>query len=235
MNGYRSHGAGSAVYPDSEGSRNGQQLGLAGQTGDERIAALYGALAAAQGAFPPIPKNRTVVIRPASRPQYEFRYADLEAILSAVRKPLADNGLAVVQSVESDSEGHYVVTRLVHKGGGSIVSSVRMPKAESADPKVFGSLVTYYRRYALCPVLGVAADDDLDEDGQEAQNEGEARAAMVADVLKQARAAAAKGLQSYEEFWKSLSKVGRALLADHHAGLKKLAAEAGDAPSAGNG
>lgn len=132
----------------------------------EAQCALHAALARAQSQFPPIPKNREVTIRPRDRAPYSFRYADLEGILSATRKPLTDNGLSLVQMVNSSQSYTAIVTRLMHEKGGVLESEVWIePTTKYTDPKTFGGLISYMRRYAVSSMLGVAADDDLDEDG----------------------------------------------------------------------
>jgi hypothetical protein len=187
---------------------------------DLRQAKLYAALAKAQAAYPAIPKNRTVTIKPRDKSPYSFRYADLEGILSATRKPLSDNGLALVQYLNSDGKEASLFTQLVHADGGSITSVVRLPSGSDSDPKTFGGLVTYYRRYAACPMLGVAADDDLDENGEGAQSEEDTLLALT----KNARAEAQRGVESYVKFWTTmLTNEQRKALLEHHEGFKKIA------------
>jgi len=130
----------------------------------ENLAALYGALATAQGAFPAIPKNRMVKIKMKSGASYEFRYADLESILAATRPALSANGLAVFQTMSRVDKGmQMIVTTVAHKEGGSVTSELELPSPNTyPDPKELGAAITYLRRYAATAILGVAADDDLD-------------------------------------------------------------------------
>lgn len=131
-------------------------------------AALYAALAAAQGAFPAIEKNRSVRITMKTGGTYNFRYADLEEIIAKTRPALAANGLALIQPMTITGNDARLTCELVHKDGGRIVSEVSIPHPHSIqDPKQFGATVSYFRRYMVTAMLGVAADDDLDEDGQE--------------------------------------------------------------------
>lgn len=138
----------------------------------QQDAALFAALAQAQGKFQPIPKNRKATIRPRdqSKAPYEFRYADLESIITATRPALTEQGLALVQLLEVTNNDATIVTRLVHTGGGEFVSrmSISHPR-QYDDPKAFGALVSYMRRYVVTCILGVAADDDIDQDGSEVE------------------------------------------------------------------
>lgn len=134
-------------------------------------AEMMAALAKAQGEFKAIEKNREVTITTKSGHSYKFRYADLEEILTKTRPALSANGLAMIQTVEHGQQGPLLTCKLMHAGGGMITSEVLIPSARdmAADPKAFGAAITYFRRYMVTAMLGVAADDDLDEDGQEGQ------------------------------------------------------------------
>lgn len=152
-------------------------------------AKLHAALAKAQGQFGPIEKNRHVIIR-SEKGSYAFYYADLEEMISKTRPALAANGLAVVQSVGTGQSGAlYLDTVLLHADGGSLHSRVPIVGIdELRDPKKFGALITYLRRYQYAAMLCLAADDDLDEDGEDGERPGERsreepapRAAKTAD------------------------------------------------------
>lgn len=133
---------------------------------DVAKAALYAALAKAQGDFSAIAKNREVEITMKSGGRYKFRYADLEACIAATRPALSANGLAVFQRV---IEG-MLVTTVAHQDGGTIESMSRLQEG-FADIKQYGASITYLRRYAYCAILCISADDDLDENGEALQGE----------------------------------------------------------------
>lgn len=118
---------------------------------------LVAALAAAQAEFPTIPKNHT-------NPHFKSRYADLSDVLAAVRPVLAKHGIALVQPLRWTDAGLELVTALL-KGDERLESS--MPLPVDAKPQDLGSRLTYLRRYSLCALLGVAAEDD--DDGNAAQ------------------------------------------------------------------
>lgn len=148
------------------------------QPSADKLAALYCALAAAQSAFQPIEKNRSVTIRPREGAPYSFRYADLEEILAKTRPALTANGLALFQVIDSGPNTATLRCELVHKDGGRVVSEISIPHPHTLkDPKQFGAMVSYFRRYMVSPMLGVAADDDLDEDGAEMKTDAPPAAA----------------------------------------------------------
>ena len=123
---------------------------------NEEMAALYAALSKAQGAIANPKKTHT-----ANTGTYSYSYADLGATLEAIRKPLAANGLAVLQNVTTNTEAKVVEveTVITHSGGGFLVfGPMSFPATSNAQQT--GSGVTYYRRYALSAALGLAAEDD---------------------------------------------------------------------------
>lgn len=133
--------------------------------------ALFAALAKAQGEFKAIEKNREVQIQMRSGGSFKFRYADLEEIISKTRPALAANGLSLFQTLDTAADGALLCCVLAHSSGASVRSEHKLPKNLDADPKTFGATISYFRRYLVTALLGVAADDDLDEDGQEADEQ----------------------------------------------------------------
>ena len=118
----------------------------------DSIAALAAALAKAQGSM-------RHALKDSVNPHFKSRYADLASVLDAVRSPLADYGLAVVQLVGDDEHGAAVETVLMHSSGEWISSRIVLPVSK-ADSQGYGSALTYARRYALAAICGVAQDDD---------------------------------------------------------------------------
>lgn len=135
---------------------------------------LFSALAKAQGQFAEIAKNRTGKVTyqlkdssgqsTGQKSSYEFRYADLQAILSATRPALAANGLALIQPIRQQGTANLLETILLHESGEQISSAIVVPDpSKFNDVKQYGGHITYLRRYMVTALLGVAADDDLDE------------------------------------------------------------------------
>jgi hypothetical protein len=120
-------------------------------------ARLFGALAAAQGAFPPITKDKRVTVRTRDGREYSFSYAPLELILEKTRPALRENGIALTQTFR----GGALVTSLLHAGGGMIESVLPLERSGGSWQE-FGSAVTYARRYAVVAILGIATEEDDD-------------------------------------------------------------------------
>lgn len=119
--------------------------------------ALAAALAKAQSSFPAIPRDKEVTVQTKTGGSYKFKYAPLDSILTAVRAPLADNGLAIVQLLD-DGE---LVTMLLHSDGARLSGRVALPNV-GENVQALGSAITYLRRYSLQAMLGIAAEEDDD-------------------------------------------------------------------------
>jgi hypothetical protein len=133
------------------------QFSSSSSSGFEATKELNAALSKAQGAFKPIVKNCTAKVRMKAGGEYSFDYADLQAILEATREALVANGL----SISSRLSGHVIIAELRHAGGGIVSSQLQIP-ASFERPQDLGSILTYYRRYMIAGLLGVASEDDDD-------------------------------------------------------------------------
>ena len=118
---------------------------------------LAAALAAAQAAMPAIVKDRVAKIGPGR----EYRYADLATILATVRPVLGAHGLALTQRTQIRGEAIVLLTELRH-ASGEVLDSEYPVAAIGARHQDMGGALTYARRYALCGLVGIAADEDDD-------------------------------------------------------------------------
>lgn len=119
---------------------------------------LFTALSAAQGEI----KNPLASIK-----AYNYKYADLNLAMEAIRAPFAKNGLAVIQLVgKLENNTITVSTLLTHKSGQYVSATTKMPVNVSKGAQGVGSAITYCRRYALLAIAGIAPADD--DDGKQA-------------------------------------------------------------------
>lgn len=118
---------------------------------------LITALAKAQGKMQPAIKNK-------KNPHYKSSYADLGSIWEACRSALSENGLAVVQTVENREKEPVLVTILAHSSGQWMRSEMPII-TQKMDPQGIGSALTYYRRYSLDAIVGIASEEDDDAEG----------------------------------------------------------------------
>lgn len=146
----------------------------------EQLAALYCALAKAQGEFQSIEKNRSVTIdikdeQKRKIGQYQFRYADLEEITAKTRPALSKYGLATIQPIgpAKHGSGSSLFTQLIHEGGGILLSELNLYTVGGRNIKDMGAEISYLRRYAKSAMLDIAADDDMDEQGDHQSPDGD--------------------------------------------------------------
>lgn len=100
-------------------------------------------------------------------PYFDSKYADLAALVSVSREPLAKNGLCSDQDVETVFRGEdqivsgvYVTTTITHASGQwKQFTPIYIPCVKP-DAQGIGSAITYGRRYGLAAALGLAAEDD---------------------------------------------------------------------------
>lgn len=142
------------------------------------VSHLAGALAKAQGAFPVIPRDRTVTVKMRSRDgqpggQYTFTYAPLSTIREKTRPALAESELAIVQAIIAEpTDGGGVVevlrTTLLHSSGEWLACDVPMFSGTGDNKaQAYNSGATYARRLGVTLLLCIAADEDDDGNGGE--------------------------------------------------------------------
>jgi hypothetical protein len=122
----------------------------------ESITKLAIALAKFQATCPTIEKKK-------DNPFFKSKYAALDDIIQAIRKPLSDAGLSYTQFPTDGS----LTTVLMHESGEFIHGSMPIHAKKEKDPQAYGSAITYARRYSLASVLGLAVGDE-DDDGNAA-------------------------------------------------------------------
>jgi len=91
---------------------------------------------------------------------YNYTYADLSEVTSALSALLDGSGISCIQILSSTSE-EVTVTTVVMCDGDSYSVSMSLPYAGAANPAhALGSCVTYLRRYSLVALFGLLPSDD---------------------------------------------------------------------------
>jgi hypothetical protein len=141
----------------------------------EQINELAAALAAAQGEFPPIPKDCVAKVTTKAGGSYSFKYADLDTILATVRPVLSRHDLALMVDIETvrneaNERAMRATISLVHSSG-QWCQTTGLEIAIDADAyarqpaQASGSAATYATRYAIEAALAIRASDDDDGAG----------------------------------------------------------------------
>lgn len=104
---------------------------------------------------------------PKSKQAYEYKYATLDCLIDMLRKVLPKHGLWFIQSPTTIEDAIELKTRIIHVSGQWIEDSIMFEKADLRqgrpnDTQKIGAAITYFRRYALAAMFGIAADEDTD-------------------------------------------------------------------------
>jgi len=181
----------------------------------DNISNIATALAKAQGEIDDATKG-------GFNPAFKSKYADLAAVRSVIREPLAVNDLSVVQFPRTVQGGVEVETMLLHKSGEYLAETLFMP-VNKYDAHGIGSGITYGRRYGLMAMLGIATDDD---DGNAAAQPGSGQQGSAPPPKKAAKAdieaavtagetrAKEEGSSGASAWWAGLSNDIRAAISD---------------------
>ena len=113
----------------------------------QKIAA---ALCKVQAKLKPLRRN-------ADNPFFKSSYTDLSAMCETLYPLLAAEGLSVVQG----GDGSTLDTLLLHESGEWIRTSLTMPN--ETNPQKLGSVITYFRRYALAAIVGAVSEGEDDD------------------------------------------------------------------------
>lgn len=119
---------------------------------------LAAALAILQTRLPHIGKDRSANIKPG----FSYRYADLAVISKALLPVMGELGLSFSALPTLAENGQLVMDYALRHVSGEQIDG-RYPLPASGTPQQIGSAITYARRYCLCAVTGVAADEDDDD------------------------------------------------------------------------
>jgi len=99
---------------------------------------------------------------------YGYNYTSLEKLIERTKPILHKHGLAIIQMNIPNG----ILTRMVHTSGEWMESTFTgnvIALAKMNDYQVQGSQSTYYRRYGWASICGIASDDDMDAQGEQAK------------------------------------------------------------------
>jgi hypothetical protein len=98
-------------------------------------------------------------------PFHKSKYADLESVWEACKKPLNDNGIVIMQGGDTIDGKRYLNTIVAHVSGQFMEFPMMLPTIEGSknEAQALGIAFTYCRRYSLSAAVGIVQTDD---DGQ---------------------------------------------------------------------
>ena len=123
----------------------------------DSITELLSALAEVQSELPTMPKSSQA---------YGYKYTDLDTITQTIKPILSKHGIGYIQSVGGlTANALTLTTRIFNKKGEYIEDTAALPTITSTknnSAQTLGMSITYMRRYALCAMLGITSDEDVD-------------------------------------------------------------------------
>ena len=109
---------------------------------------------------------------------FKSKYSDFNSVKEACKDKLNKNGILVIQLLDSDEHGQYVVTQLIHSDTGQFISSKTNLNIDPKDDiQKIMSKTTYCKRYALQTITFLGSVDD--DDGESAVGRTQQKPATV--------------------------------------------------------
>lgn len=124
----------------------------------EQLNELFGALSKAQAKYATGTETKS---------SNYGKFASIEDIWAAIRKPFVENGLTFSQVTDMKEGGVVVVTILGHSSGQWLKSFTPLKDTGKKNNPMqgMGGAITYARRYALAAIVGFTLADN-DDDGE---------------------------------------------------------------------
>ncbi|MES2409046.1 MAG: ERF family protein [Patescibacteria group bacterium] len=120
----------------------------------ENLDKLFEALSLAQGKI-------KGAIKDSANPFFKSKYTSLDSCWDAIRLPLSEHGLSVVQAV-GEQDGKPNLTIILGHSSGQYISSSMTLSIKSQDSQGISSAISYARRFTLCAMVGITQGDDDD-------------------------------------------------------------------------
>ena len=102
-----------------------------------------------------VQKEVGAISKDSKNPFFKSKYFDINSLIQHVEPILTKHGLLLIQPIKEGNQGSVIFDS---ETGENVDSWLELPKLN--DPQKLGSAVTYYRRYTLCSLLALQAEDD---------------------------------------------------------------------------
>jgi hypothetical protein len=148
---------------------------------------LLNAVLAVQAEAPTLLKEKTATVK-SDKGSYKYTYTSLDAIVEKIGPILNKHGLVWLTLPTRDDRGEPALNyRLCHAATGEVIEGTMPLMLSKADPQGLGSALTYCRRYSLCAVLNLVADDDDDGHAARSSHPGEPTPAQMMELGRQVK------------------------------------------------
>jgi hypothetical protein len=125
------------------------------QTSQE-VSNLFKALCECKKDFVPLSKNKK---------GYGYNYTPLDSVIDMLNTVLPKHGINFVQFPSTIGDNYALTTRIFHESGEWMEDTIIFNMTEISkanDTQKLGASITYFRRYALSAIFGIASDEDID-------------------------------------------------------------------------
>jgi hypothetical protein len=128
-------------------------------------------------------KTITFAGKNARNPHFKNTYADLVAVIDAVKEALNNEGIIYMQTPSPSETGILALTtRLIHAESGEFIEDTGTCPLPKSDPQGYGSAITYMRRYSLASICGLYQDDDDGEGAKAKPTDANAMQRFLAEI-----------------------------------------------------
>ena len=133
-----------------------QTVGDSTMQTSQEVSNLFKALCECKKDFVPLPKNKK---------GYGYSYTPLDSVIDMLNNVLPKHGINFVQFPSTMGDSYALTTRVFHISGEWMEDTIIFNMTEISkanDTQKLGASITYFRRYALSAIFGIASDEDID-------------------------------------------------------------------------
>lgn len=105
-------------------------------------------------------KRIGAISKDSTNPFFKSKYFDINTLIEEVKPVMNELGLIILQPLVFTSENKPAISTILVDAESGEEFKTMTPLLENPDPQKFGSVVTYFRRYALQSLLCLSAEDD---------------------------------------------------------------------------
>jgi|GEM_PF-694319 len=165
---------------------------------------------------------------------HHAKFASIQSVTDTIRPVLSRQGIAFTQHLtqhkEAEKWSFSVTTRLMHKSGQWIESTMSKPidftKGNQQNDFEYGKSATYMRRYSLFAICGIGAGEDTEEDHKDTGSQAASKPRPAKKVGKKAPAKAEPPAPSLQELTNGyVERINASMKATDESGWLKIQEE----------
>lgn len=100
------------------------------------------------------------ITKDETNPFFNSSYFDINGLLEVLKPVLNEVGIIVMQPLTTIEGKTAIKTLIINAEDDKVLLDESVVLPENADPQKMGSIITYFRRYALQSVFLLQAEDD---------------------------------------------------------------------------